>query len=316
MGLEKLGRIEKIDIRDQWKHEANDFTPWLAEDRNIQILSEAIGIDIEVEGIEVPIGSFIADIIGKDEEGRKIIIENQLSKTDHKHLGQIITYASGIDAKIQIWICKEVTEEHRRAIDWLNEFTTSEVIFFACEIELWKINESLCAPMFKVVSSPNDWSKTIKTNPSEIKSPLKKIRLEFWNGFKEYMTEKGTDLRLRTPGSNHWYTVSLGTSHFSLAWTINTKENRLGCELYMGGKPAKKYFSKLCEMKEEIENEIGPLIWMELPDKTACRIIVYHDGDIKNKSQWPDLYNWLGEKAEAFHLAFSKRAKKISTEQE
>lgn len=312
----RFGVIEKVEIRDEWKHESNDFTPWLAKDENIRTLSEAIGIDIEVQGIEVPIGSFIADIVGKTEDGRKVIIENQLAKTDHKHLGQIITYASGIDAKIIIWICKEVTEEHRRAIDWLNDYTTSEIAFFACEIQLWRIDNSRCAFQFDLVSSPNDWSKTIKTQPNEIKSALQIIQLAFWNGFKEYMTEQETDLRMRTPQPQHWFPITIGISNVTLSLTSNSQQNRIGCEIYMHGKPANRVYSQLSQMKEEIEQELGPLTWMDLPDKIGCRIVVYREGDIKNKDQWADLFEWLGERANAFNLTFRNRAKKISNEQD
>lgn len=310
----RFGVIEKVEIRDEWKHEANDFTPWLATDESIRILSEAIGIDIEVQGTEVPIGSFIADIVGKTEDGRKIIIENQLAKTDHKHLGQIITYASGIDAKIIIWLCQEVTEEHRRAIDWLNDYTTSEIAVFACEIQLWKIDDSRRALKFEVVSSPNDWSKTIKTQPNEIISPTKQLQLDFWNGFKEYMTDQETDLRMRTPKPQHWFTIPLGTSCFTLSLTANTQLNRIGCEVYLGGKRANQIFPLLLNIKEDIEVELGPLEWMALPDKTACRIIVYEDGDIKDKAQWPDLFQWLGERAQVFKETFLPKVSYIENE--
>ncbi len=145
----KFGRIDKVEIRTLWINEEADFTPWLAKDINIQILADEIGLDLEVEDIEVGIGSYKADIVAKDADGRKVIIENQLTRTDHKHLGQLITYASGLGAKLVIWNCKEVTEEHRQAVDWLNDVTSADVAFFACEIELWKIGESLPAPRFR-----------------------------------------------------------------------------------------------------------------------------------------------------------------------
>ena len=302
----ELSRIEKVDIRSQWKNEEYNFTPWLAKEANIQILADEIGIDLEVEETEVLIGSYKADIVARDGEGRKVIIENQLSKTDHKHLGQLITYASGIDASIVIWVCKEVTDEHRQAIDWLNEVTTENVAFFACEIELWKIGDSKSAPKFKVISSPNDWSKSLKNAvPTEALSETKKSHLEFWNALKEYMTDTGTDLRLRTPRPQHWYTIAVGRSKFHISLTTNTQAQRIGCEIYIRGKNAKRAFSLLNQQKEEIEKHLGKLDWQELPEGQDCRIIQYRDGDSKNKSSWPELHKWLKDRAELFYTAFS-----------
>lgn len=310
-----LGKIEKVDIRSQWANEEYDFTPWLAKESNILILADEIGIDLEVEDTEVYIGSYKADIVAVDGENRKVIIENQLSKTDHKHLGQLITYASGIGAKIIIWICTQVTDEHRQAIDWLNEMTTSDVAFFACEIQLWKIGESNPAPKFDVISSPNDWQKTVKSSvPSEALSETKKSHLEFWNAFKEYMTENGTDLRLRTPRPQHWYTMAVGRSKFSISLTNNTQANRIGCELYIRGENAKKAFALLLEQRQDIENQLGELDWQELPEGQDCRIIQYKEGNSKNKSSWLELHEWLKDRSESFYSIFSPIVKALNLE--
>lgn len=307
-----LGRIEKVDIRDQWHNEEYDFTPWLAKESNIQVLADEIGMDLEVEDTEVNIGSYKADIVAIDGEKRKVIIENQLSKTDHKHLGQIITYASGINAQIVIWVCKEVTDEHRQAIDWLNEVTTEDVAFFACEVELWRIGTSEPAPKFNVISSPNDWSKIIKSSvPSDALSPTKQMHLKFWNALKEYMTDEGTDLRLRSPRPQHWYTMAVGRSKFHISLTNNTQAKRVGCEIYIRGKAAKEAFSKLKQHQDIIEHNLGPLEWQELPEGQDCRIIQYHDGDAKNEREWPKMHEWLKERAESFYREFSPRIKQL-----
>ncbi len=312
-----LGQIEKIDIRSQWKNEEYDFTPWLAKESNIQILAEEIGLDLEVEDTEVYIGSYKADIVAVDGEGRKVIIENQLTKTDHKHLGQLITYASGIEAKIVVWICTEVTDEHRQAIDWLNEVTTEDVAFFACEIQLWKIGESEPAPKFDVISSPNDWQKTVKGSaPKGALSETKKIHLEFWNSFKEFMTDSGTDLRLKTPRAQHWYSIAVGRSKFQIGLTTNTQSKRIGCEIYIRGKNAKKAFSLLQAQKDVIESDLGKLEWQELPEGQDCRIIQYRDGDSKNKHTWPELHQWFKDRAEAFYNGFSPAIKKLNLNDE
>ena len=278
----------------------------------MQLLADEIGLDLEVEGTEVYIGSYKADIVATDEEQRKVIIENQLSKTDHKHLGQLVTYASGIGAKIVIWICTQVTDEHRQAIDWLNEVTTSDVAFFACEIQLWRIGDSEPAPKFDVIASPNDWQKSLKVSVStEALSATKKSHLEFWNAFKEYMTEAGTDLRLRTPRPQHWYTMAVGRTGFMITLTNNTQARRIGCELYIRGDKAKKAFAVLRAQSEEIEAEVGQLDWQELPERQDCRIILYRDGDSRKKGTWPELHDWLRDRSEAFYKTFSPRVRRI-----
>jgi hypothetical protein len=242
-----------------------------------------------------------------------VIIENQLNKTDHKHLGQLITYASGIDARIVIWICREVTDEHRRAVDWLNEITTVDIAFFACEIELWQIDDSRPAPRFNVVASPNDWSKTVKSGPTaESLSPTKAAHLEFWNAFKEYMTNSESDLRLQTPRPQNWYSIAIGRSKFNLSLTNNTQSKRLGCELYIRGSSAKAAFGQLNAEREVIETSLGELDWLELPDGQDCRIIQYRKGNSNVKSEWPKMHEWLKDRAEAFHKTLGPRVKALT----
>ena len=157
-----LGKLQKVDIKTVWKTEYNHFTPWLAKEENIAILGEELKIDLEVIEMEESVGPFRADILCKDTGTDKyVIIENQFGKTDHTHLRQIMTYASGLDAFTVIWIAENFTEEHRAALDWLNNITDENIEFFGIEIELFKIGESSPAPMFNMVSKPNTWSKSI-----------------------------------------------------------------------------------------------------------------------------------------------------------
>jgi len=313
---DKLGRLEKIDLRKFWKDEARDFTPWLASEENIELLSETLDIDLEVEGTEVPVGIFKVDILAKDINNNKVvIIENQLEKTDHDHLGKIITYASGLGAEIVVWISRAITEEHRKAIDWLNDITGEDIAFFGLEIELWKINQSPPAPKFNIVCSPNEWAKMAKrssthNNPTE-GSLLKQA---FWSSFKEFMEERGTFLKLRKPHPQHWYSIAVGRSKFEIDLTVRTQRPRIGCELYISGEQAKKAFGDLLKDKEEIEHELGEkLDWQELPKARDCRIALYKIGaNIEKREEWNDYFEWLGEKAEKFHKVFSKRVKRLS----
>jgi hypothetical protein len=309
----QLGKVVKLAIRDQWKNEEYDFTPWLAKEENIQLLGDEINLDLEVEGIEIAIGSYKADIVARDGNNRIVIIENQLEKTDHKHLGQIITYASGVEAQIIIWVCTQVTDEHRQAIDWLNEVTRADIAFFACEIELWRIGDSKPAPKFNVVASPNDWAKVVKsTVTNKDLSDTKKAHLDFWNGFKLHMEEIGTTLKLRQPRPQHWYSMAVGRSKFQISLTTNTQSQQVGCEIYIRGEEAKEAFTQLVAQRSDIEAVLGELEWHELPDGQDCRIKLSRNGDSKAQVQLQELHGWLKDKSEAFYEVFSPKIKALN----
>ncbi len=164
--MPELGKIERVeDLRKIWPNEARDFTVWLSQDENLTMLGETVGIDIDLEERESSVGGFSVDLFATEEgTGRKIIIENQLEDTNHDHLGKIITYAAGKEASVIIWIVKRARDEHRKAVEWLNQHTDENIGFFLLEIELWKINGSVPAPRFNIVERPNDWAKAIKAS--------------------------------------------------------------------------------------------------------------------------------------------------------
>jgi len=310
-----LGRLEKVELRDFFKDESRDFTPWLVEEENLELLGETLGIDIELQETEVRVGKFSADIVALDRSSnRTIIIENQLEKTNHDHLGKIITYGGGKNAGIIIWICKKIQQEHRKGLDYLNDISTEDYSFFGIEMELWRIGESEPAPKFNIVVSPNEWSKSVKTSSSTTRTltDTKILQKEFWTELKDYLTDKDTFLSVRTPRPQHWYSFSVGKPKINISLSINTQKNKLGCELYLGGEDAKKNFSVLYENKDEIENEIGEkLDWMELGGKISCRIIIYTDGYIRDRDNWENSFEWLKDKAETFHNVFSPRVKRL-----
>lgn len=155
-----LGRLERLDPRNVWRNEATDLTPWLLE--NLDVLAEALGTEIIPTQREVRVGDFKLDILGEDPSGRPIIIENQLEATDHSHLGQLIVYASGLEAAVVVWVTPRFRDEHRRALDWLNERTDENVYFFGVELDLVRIGSSAPAPSFRLLSQPNDWQKAVK----------------------------------------------------------------------------------------------------------------------------------------------------------
>jgi len=308
----QLGVLEAVDLRGFWEDEAQDFTPWLAEDANLARLSEALGIDLELEDTEVTVGPFKSDLVARDPgSNARVVIENQLGKTDHDHLGKLMTYASGLDAGMLIWIAREFTSEHRQAIDFLNEKASPDLQCFAIEMKLWRIGTSVPAPQFRIVASPNDF-RTIVGPTTKKLSDTQRLYLEFWTGFKEYCTVQGTFLKIRKPQAQHWVSIAVGRGNFSIELTASSQKRRLGCEIYLSGSNAGKAFALLAQDKPSIESDLGPLIWKELPAKQDCRIVVYKEQvNIKKECNWEDAFAWLKAEAEQFHKTFSHRIKAL-----
>ena len=304
-----LGRLEQVDLRNVWLSESGDFTPWLAEEPNISLLADTLGMDLEVEAQEKSVGPYRADIVCKDTtDGSMVLIENQLEKTDHTHLGQLLTYAAGLDAVTIVWIAERFTDEHRAALDWLNEITGEKVSFFGLEIELWKIGTSPIAPKFNVVSKPNDWIKGGGggSRGGAVVTETKQLQQDYWRDFRELLAERKSSLKPQKAHPQHWLTVSIGRRNFHMSALINTSGERIGVELYLQGSDAKKHFKQLETEKAKIEQQIGqPLDWRELPTKEASRILLMRaDSSIKDSAHWPEQHNWLADHLEKFNSVF------------
>lgn len=303
----KLGELKKANLRDVWQHEEYDFSKWLAEEQNIELLSTEIGIELTNVQTEAPSGRYSVDITAEDEETkRKVIIENQLETTNHDHLGKIITYASGYDADIVIWLVRDYREEHKQAIDWLNENTNSKINFFLIRVELWQIDDSPLAPKFNIISQPNDWAKALKD--TKIKGQLSEtqmMQLDFWNKFKSYAEENNTKLKLRKERPQQWFDISYGSSNSHISLTIQTQKKQIGCEVYIPA--SKQIYEYLLSHKEEIEKQIGnQLEWMELPNKKASRIKLSTNADLEKENKWQEYFEWMKSTAESFQNVFSK----------
>lgn len=311
----KLAKLEKVDLRNVWKHEALDFTNWLAEPENLSLLSEEIGVDISLIQTEASVGKFSVDILAEEgQTGRKVVIENQLEITDHDHLGKVITYASGFDAEIIVWIVREVRDEHKQAIDWLNEHTDEKINFFIVKMEVWQIADSPYAPKFYIVSQPNDWAKAIKQTSvqSSKVSETRLFQLEFWDNFVDYAQIKKSSLKIRKPTRpQHYCNIKFENPIAVLGVTANKQANEIGCEIYFFD--AKEVFYALEKYKDNIEQQLNcQLVWMELPTKKASRIKVVKICDLENSDNWDEYFEWFLESAEAFQKVFSKYVQMVS----
>lgn len=288
-----LAKLNKVDLRQAWKHEALDFTNWLSKQENLDLLGEEMEIEIRPIQLEAQVGKFRVDILAEEEgTGRKIVIENQMENTNHDHLGKIITYAAGYDAEIIIWIVKDFREEHRSAIDWLNEHTLEKIGFFLIKIELWQIEGSKPAPKFAIIASPNEWTKV-----GIVPTPTKLKQLDFWTKFKDFVSAKDRGIKLQKPLPQHWYNVTLGTVDALVSLTINSKENRIRCSLFIPKN--RELFNFLKSKKDEIEGKIGEAQWHAAPVESSIRI-TREVTDVFAPNHEENYFSWLYEKTVLF----------------
>lgn len=307
-----LGVIQKVNLRNVWPHEALDFTRWLGRDENITLLSDELDIVLEDIKLEQASGRYNVDIVAREANtARTVIIENQLETTDHKHLGQILTYASAHDASIIIWIVKDYNEEHRQAIDWFNRHMPETISFFLVQLELWQIGSSLPAPRFNIICEPNNWAKTIKvasTTEHSAPSDLKLQQQRFWEGFKEYVANSKDKYAFnlgRSPRPQHWYNISYGTSKAHISLTFNSRQEYIGCEIYVPNDEG--YYQQLVANKTQIEAELNlNLNWQDLPESNASRIITTYSCQPTDETRWPEYYKWLTACTDSFSKTFKR----------
>lgn len=291
-----LGKLSPVTLRSYWKNEATDFTRWLAEEENLKELGKIIDIDeIELVEVESDVGDFNVDIFAQDAStNTKIIIENQLEKSDHDHLGKLITYASGKEAQIIIWIVKKAREEHIQAVSWLNEKTDSSVNFFLLEIELWQIGNSLPAPKFNVVVKPNGWARAQKEFRSA--SDTDKLKLAFWQYFAENAFDDelfGRAFRKRAPSTRNTYTLATGRPGCEVVLRIAPSEQRISAGCYIKSAHA-EIFEELkhrnYELKEDLPFE--DFEWKEM-DKDMQFLTSKDNIDLTNRDQWEKCLSWF-----------------------
>lgn len=309
----EIGKLEKVDLRKLWNGEASAFTPWLSKEDNIKLLSDTIDIELEYIEQEKNVGPFRADILCKSTiDDHFVLIENQLEKTDHTHLGQLMTYAAGLDAVTIIWIAKQFTEEHRAAVDWLNRITDEKFNFFGIEIEVYKIGDSLPAPMFQIVSKPNDWAKSVKSNTStQGLTKTKIINLEYWQSFKTFVENSGSKLRCQKPQPQHWTNFSIGKSNFLMAAVVSVRDNYLRVEFLIDGPNSKSNFSQLKEKYESVSHSAidEQIVWDEIPNKRVSFVYLKKEFNIGDHTQWKSQHEWMKNTLEKFDKFFREKIK-------
>lgn len=310
-----LGRLEQVPPRTLWESEARDFTPWLAD--NLVLLGEALGLDLELVQSEVAVGSFSCDIECREQgTGRKVIVENQLEQTDHSHLGQLLTYAAGLDAAVIVWISPSVRDEHRESIDWLNRHTRETVDFFAVSLEVVRIGNSNPAVVFRLAASPNAWAKTAATGAARGETSSKMASYQaFWQPLLDELREKHRFTNAKAAQPQSWYSFASGAASGITYGVAFARGDRLQAEVYIDAGDAtrnKTIFDFFAAAKTELESAMGEaLSWERLDARRACRIaVIRSDTSIDNApTQGDEMRAWLVARLLKLKQVFGPRIK-------
>ena len=272
-----FGKLTEADLRTAWPHEARDFTPWLAE--NLERLSEVIGIPLETETMEAPVGEFAVDILATGPEGQSVLIENQLEWSDHSHLGQIMTYLAGLDARVVVWIARDFTEPHLSAIQWLNQHTENEFAFFAVKLRVVKIDDSPLAPIFEVMAKPNHWERRIRDERTGSRAEVVKRCREFWTHYNRRYPHDGVEANRGL--TNAWIRPRKEAPAISLAFSYAS--GHVGIFFTRRGLSQEAMNEWRREHRQIISDRLG-------------RAEQWESFDTHNRENWDAMCNWLHEK--------------------
>lgn len=307
-----IGKIEKVPLRDIWKHEANDFTKWLQN--NIDVLSEVINLPLSNVEREQSTGNFYVDLTAEDNSGNTVIIENQLEKSNHDHLGKIITYLSSMDARTAIWIVSEPRPEHVSAINWLNESTAAN--FYLLKIEGVKIGDSDPAPLLTLIVGPSEETENVGKSKREKKERYV-LRKEFWTIVLNKLKDKTNLFNAVSPSESSW--LGAGSGKRGIQYTMWVTQDDARLSLYIDrGKDSEEenqsILEKLEQYKDEIESIYGDKFeWHKKDDERACQIIINipNGGYKSDKEKLDSIGEKLAECMTRFEKAFSKHIKDL-----
>ena len=309
--ITELGLLRNVDLRTVWPNEAVDFTPWL--EQHIAALGDVLDMELVIEKREAPVGDYSLDLLARDLRGnRDVVIENQLTRTDHKHLGQLLTYAAGYDASVIVWLAKDVTEGHRQALDWLNQRTDANTKFFGVVVELLSIDGSRPALNFKLVASPNEWRKTnIGSGSDGGLSERGESYRTFFQDLVDRLREQHQFTNARRGQPQSWFSFTSGFAGLGYNSSF-ARGRRARVELYVdsGEKESnEQLFDGLMKKRESLERELGEsLEWERLDEKRACRISAVRPGSIDDDEKTlEEIRDWMIDRLLKFKEVFGPR---------
>jgi hypothetical protein len=300
-----LGTIKNVAIQEVWPREASDFTPWLAS--NLSYLSDKLDMELTADKTEAPVGDFSADIIARDlSTNRIVVIENQFGQSDHRHLGQIITYAAGRGATAVVWVAQNIRPEHRVAIDLLNRGMKSVLQFYAVEVSVIKIDNSRPAFTLDVICAPEEEDQP-STTGNELPEKYQKY-LTFFQGLLDELNRRHFT-RARKAQAQSWYTFSSENSSVYTYAVSFARHERVRAEVYINSDDAnmnKQLFDVLFAEKQALESSMGTALeWERLDERRASRIAVYRPGSIESPTEeLQEIQAWAIANLERFKSVF------------
>jgi len=316
MNPDEMGRIREVELREIWKREAADFTPWLA--RNLERIGETLGMALELKGTEVSVGPYWADIVAQDANfGTTVVIENQMDDSDHRHLGQILTYGAGLNAGVVVWISPRFSPEHSEALAWLNAATRGRIQVFGVEIALWRIGESSVAPRFRVVE-PRGWSPEAVPDLSKL-TELEKRRVEFWIRFNASVRRRGRHITPKVLRPLGWMGFGVGRTGFGLRASLSTQnpsKNGDGmlvrASLFVNTADAADLVERWRGDRKDIEEEFGGrLVWDVDEGRQEQKIFVTLSKNWQDSDEREKCCRWLAEKLDRLYEVFQPRIQKL-----
>lgn len=306
---DELGDLVYVDPKGYFKDEAKFFTPWVSSG-GLGKLSKALKTELELVETEQSVGTLKADIACKDPSGDTVVIENQLTESDNKHLGQLTAYTAGMGATTAVWIAPSFKPIHRKAIRLLNRVDNPRVRFFCVEIRLWQVGNSTIAPQFVVIAHPDDWEK--RPNPPP---PRGNFYQDYWASLKEHLDRSGSTVPLNKPGPKALIFAPFGKAGFALKSSISVMKNQTKVDLLINGVAAEPFGQLLHSQKAEIEEDLGEdvkLDWKIPPDWSIATISTADTGwTLRDVSQWEDQFRWFEVRLNEFNRVFRDRVDAI-----
>jgi hypothetical protein len=309
--IKKIEKIYKIPLKELWSLEP-DFTKWLED--NVDYLNDVLGFDINILKREEKVGPFRVDLFAEDGFGNKLIIENQIEKTNHDHLGKVLTYLTNLEAKTAIWITSEPVEEHIKAIDWLNETTPDDISFYLIKLEAIRIGEnSSASPLFTTIKKPTEERKQLGAEKKEY-AEGNLLREKFWTQFLEQSNKRNRLLSNISPSRGNWISAGIGMAGVVMSFVVSKNYARVEIWINKGSKEENKnIFDLLYKMKNKIEKDFGDkLVWERMEDNITSRIKYQKDGlNISKEDDWQKMNNFMIENSEKMHKIFKEAIGKI-----
>jgi hypothetical protein len=282
MNASQIGKLDRVALREVWKHEAKDFTQWLQE--NIDVLNSALNLNLVNVDRERDTGDFSIDLVAEDDGGGTVIIENQLEKSNHDHLGKLVTYLTGMGARAAIWIVSDPRPEHVAAVAWLNESSSAD--FYMVKVEAVRIGNSPAAPLFTLIVGPSQETKEVGQTKKEIAERYS-FRKRWWTMLVERAAKVSKLHAHITPGQYSWLGTSSGIRGLNFNYSVIQDE--CGAELYIDRGEAeenKSIFDQLYANQAAVEKAFGgPLSWERLEGKRACRIKFTREGGYRSPEE-------------------------------